>query len=83
MLQVSSLGLDRDAHKCVCFRVCVYLGFPRWLSGKESACNAGDEGFPWLGKIEKKDMAAHGIILTIMDNTMDRGARWATVHGVT
>ena len=23
---------DRNAHKCVCFRVCVCLGFPRWLS---------------------------------------------------
>ena len=27
------------------------LGFPRWLSGKESACNAGDTGLtPLLGR---------------------------------
>ena len=27
-------------------------GLPRWLSGKESACNAGNEAFdPWVGKI--------------------------------
>ena len=26
-----------------------WVGFPRWLSGKESACNAGDWGLlaPW------------------------------------
>ena len=28
------------------------LGFPRWLSGKESACQWGRWGFsPWIGKI--------------------------------
>ena len=24
--------------------MCRHWGFPRWLSGKESACNAGDTG---------------------------------------
>ena len=32
-----------------------HLGLPHWLSGKESACNAGDPGDrvfdPWVGKI--------------------------------
>ena len=43
---------DRNAHKCVCFRVCVCvcLGFPRFD--------------PWLGKIQEKDMVAHFCILT-------------------
>ena len=28
------------------------IGFPRWLSGKESACQFGRQGFdPWVGKI--------------------------------
>jgi len=26
-------------------------GFPQWLSGKESACNAGDTGDSWVEKI--------------------------------
>ena len=47
-------------------------GFPWWLSGKESACNAGDHlhcwicGFDtWVGKIPlKKEMATHSSILT-------------------
>ena len=28
------------------------MGLPRWLSGKESTCQVGDEGDdPWVGKI--------------------------------
>ena len=49
-----------------------YDGFPWWLGGKESACNAGDHlhcwicGFDtWVGKIPlKKEMATHSSILT-------------------
>ena len=28
----------------VCCRICILKGLPWWLSGKESACNAGDTG---------------------------------------
>ena len=34
--------------------LCVYIstGVLKWISGKESACNAADAGFdPWLVKI--------------------------------
>ena len=38
----------------MCLYVCVYKGLPWWLSGKESACNAGDLGnvgsIPRLGR---------------------------------
>ena len=35
-------------------------GLPRWLSGKESACNAGDPGsIPRLGRSPEKEMATH------------------------
>ena len=38
---------------------------PWWLSGKESACNAGELGWiPGLGNPLKKDMATHCSILT-------------------
>ena len=40
------------------------LGKPRWLSGKESACNAGDAGsIPGLEDLLEKEMATHCSIL--------------------
>ena len=43
------------------YRIC---GLPRWLSGKESACNARDAG-SILGSEDplEKEMATHSIIL--------------------
>ena len=59
---------------------------PQWLSGKESACNAGavsDVGsFPGSGGSPGR---GHGNSLQYfcLGNPVDRGARWATVHRVT
>ena len=40
------------------------LGKPRWLSGKESACNAGHAGsIPGLEDLLGKEMATHCSIL--------------------
>ena len=50
---------------------------------KNSPANAGDRrGFnPWVGKIPlEKGMAPWEC--RILENPMDRGAWWATVHGV-
>ena len=60
-------------------------GLPWWLSGKESACNAGATGD--LGSIpewEKSPCWGHGNPLqySCRENPMDRGAWWATVHRV-
>ena len=63
------------------FVVCL-CGLPWWLSGKESACNAGDLGsVPGLGR---SPGGGHGNPLqySCLENSMDRGAWWATVHGV-
>ena len=57
-------------------------GFPGGSDGKESACNAGDLGsLPGLGRYPG---GGHGNPLqcSCPENTMDRGAWWATVHGV-
>ena len=62
------------------------LGFPGGSDGKESACNAGDtrdagsipsssERFPG----EKHD---NPLQYSCLENSMDRGAWWATVYGV-
>ena len=53
---------------------------------KESTCNAGDEGdvglIPGLGR---SPGGGHGNSLqdSCLENPRDRGAWWATVHGVT
>ena len=50
--------------------------------GKESACNVGDPGsIPGLGRSpgEGNDNA---LCYSCLENPMDRGAWWATVHGV-
>ena len=50
---------------------------------KESACNARHLGLiPDLEDPQEKGMATHSSILA-MENSMDRGAWWATVHRVT
>ena len=39
-------------------------GLPRWLSGKESTCNAGDAGLiPGSGNSLENEMAAHSSTL--------------------
>ena len=64
----------------------VYLHeFPRWLSGKESACNVGDTGD--MGSIlgsERPPGEENGYPLqyACLENPMSRGACWATVYEV-
>ena len=51
-------------------------------AGKESACNAGDlDSIPGLAR---SPGGGHGNPLqySCLENPMDRGAWWATVHGV-
>ena len=58
---------------------------PQWLSGKESACNAGATGdaglIPGSGR---SPGGRHGNPLqySCLENPMDRETWWATVHGV-
>ena len=57
--------------------------FPSGLVGKESSCNARDMGsIPWSGRSPR---AGHGKPLqySCLENPMERGAQWATVHNVT
>ena len=58
------------------------LGFPGGSVGKESAHNAGDLGsIPGSGRSLG---GGYGNILqySCLENSMDRGAWWATVYGV-
>ena len=63
-----------------------YSGLPWWLSGKESACDAGDTGdsgsIPAWGR---SPGGGHDNALqySCWENSMDGGAWQATIHGVT
>ena len=59
-----------------------FQSFPGGSDGKESACNAGDlSSVPGLGRSPGE---GNGNLLqySCLENSMDRGAWWATVHGV-
>ena len=64
----------------------ILVGLPRWLSGKESACNVGDTGVTGsiLG-LGRSTGGEHGNPLqySCLENLMDRGAWWALVLRVT
>ena len=54
-----------------------------WLSGKESACKAGDSGsIPGSGRAPAEGNG-DPLQYSCLENLMDRGAWWATVYGVT
>ena len=60
----------------------VFLSFPGGSDSKESACNAADLGsIPGLGR---SPGGRHGNPLqySCLENPMDRGAWWATIHEV-
>ena len=69
--------------KLVLFFLLIFIGgFLSGLDGKESACSAGDpSSIPGLGKSPGE---GHGSPLqySCLENPMDGGAWWATVHGV-
>ena len=51
--------------------------------GKESACSAGDPGsIPGLGR-SPGEGNGNSLQYSCLGNPLDRGALWATVHGVT
>ena len=57
-------------------------GLPWWLSGKESACSAGDVGsIPGSGR-SPGEGTGNPLWYSCLGNPMDRGAWWAIVHAV-
>ena len=61
----------------------VYFHFPGGSDGKLSACNTEDLGsIPGLGRSPGKGNG-NRLQYTCLENPMDGGAWWATVHGVT
>ena len=67
----------------ICLPLLTDFRLPQWLSGKESACNAGDlVSIPGSGRFPR---GGNGTLLqySCLGNPMDRGAWWATVYGIT
>ena len=59
------------------------MGFPGGPDGKESTCNVGDPGLiPGLGRCPREGNGCP-LQYSCLENPTDRGAWWATVHGVT
>ena len=60
----------------------IYPGFPGGSKGKASACNEGDLGsIPGLGRSPGKG-TGNPLHYSCLENSMERGAWWATVHGI-
>ena len=58
-------------------------GFPGGSNGKVSACNAGDTGsVPGSGR-SPGEGKSNPLQYSCLENPMDRGAWWSSVHGVT
>ena len=59
------------------------MGFPGGSEVKASACNAGDLSLiPGLGR-SPGEGNGNPLQYSCLENPMDGGAWWATVHGVT
>ena len=60
----------------------IFLGFLGGSDGKESGSNAGDLGsIPGPGR-SPEEGNGYPLQYSCLENSMDRGAWWATVHGV-
>ena len=56
---------------------------PWWLSGKESSCQAGDTGLIPRFRKPLGEGNDNPLQYSCLESPMDRGAWWATVHGIT
>ena len=60
----------------------MYPKFPSGSDGKASACSAGNTSLiPGLGRSPGEENG-NPLQYPCLENLMDRGAWWATVHGV-
>ena len=80
-LMYCSILLFYENMLVLCTFMCI-LGLPRWRSGKGSACNAGDvSSIPGSGRSPGGGNGTPSQY-SCLENSMDRGVWWATVHGV-
>ena len=74
-------GNHQDSHNN--YGIHTSLGFPGGSDSKESACCAGDPGsIPGSGITPGEEANGYPLQYCCLENFMDRGGWWATVHGV-
>jgi len=66
----------RHGYSPLMFSKCPDHGFSGGSDGKESACNTGD-----LGSIPGWEGHDNPLQCSCLENPMDQGAWWATIHG--
>ena len=67
----------------LCHLVCLGLSFPGGSDSKESTCRAGDSAsISWLGRFPGEGNG-NALQYSCLENSMDKGAWWAKVPGVT
>ena len=59
------------------------IGFPGGSDGKESTCNVGDPGSISGSGRSPGEGNGYPLQYSCLENAMDRGAWWATIHGLT
>ena len=70
-------------HKAFFENLVTYISkLPRWLRSKESTCNAGDPGSVPGSRRSPGEGNGKSLQYSCLGNRVDRGAWWATVHGV-
>ena len=60
----------------------IYMDFPGGSDGKASACNSGDMGLISGSGRSPGEGNGNPLQYSCLENPTDRGAWWATVHGV-
>ena len=59
-----------------------HVDFPGGSDSKESTCNAGDVGLIPGSRRSPGEENGNPLQCSCLENPMDRGAWWATVHGI-
>ena len=83
MYHSSTLLAEKHSIVCITFDLSILLlGFPGGSEVKASACNLGDLGsIPGSGRSPGEGYG-NPLQYSCLENPMDRGAWWVTVHGV-
>ena len=67
----------------LCYVHSPLLGFPGGSDGKKAACNAGDQDLTLESGRSSGEENGNPLQYSSLENSMDRGAWWATVHEIT
>ena len=76
-------SFEERNHEVITSSFITSQGFPGGSDGKSSACNVGDLGsIPGLGR-SPGEGNGNPLQYSCLENSMDGGAWWAAIHGVT